>query len=573
MAQDSPSPVELIKIHSNFLRGTLAEELENEQEAFAKDSAQLIKHHGMYQQDDRDARTAKTPGGKSQRTHSLMVRVKLPGGKLDSPQLLGMLDLADELAAQNIRLTNRQDIQVHVVRKRHVRQFVRRVNELGLTTLGACGDVTRNVLCCPAPLRQDAMRDQMQQLADAITGLLLPRTPAYREIWLKDSPAAERYAGSGSAEVEPLYGETYLPRKFKVAIALASDNCIDAYANDVGLVAIAEDARISGYNVVVGGGFGVTLGKKDTFPAIAQKLTFVEPGEVLPLVTAVVRVQRDFGCRTDRRRARMKYLIADWGLPRFQAQVEEYYGRKLPAPHPAEVSGFDDHLGWHAQGDGRWFYGLNVENGRVLDREGFQLKAALREICQRYRPGLRVTAHQSLLFIDLPADARSGIEEILRRCGVPTLEQISAVRRWSMACVAKPTCPLAVAESERVMPGLVDQLERELEQLGLGSEVFTTRMTGCPNGCARPYNADVGLSGRTLGKYTIYLGGRLLGDRLGFVYKDIVPLDQIVATLRPVLMFFKDHRSAGETLGDFCHRIGPAGLHAATGEPESSRRE
>ena len=555
MADEPLNSVEIIKAASNYLRGTIAEELDNDKEAFEKATTQLIKHHGMYQQDDRDARNVKVPGGKSQRTNSVMVRVKLPGGKLEGRQLLGMLDLCEELAGENIRLTNRQDIQVHFVRKRHVRQFVRRVNELGLTTLGACGDVERNVLCCPAPLRHDPIHDQMQKLADALTRHLLPRTPAYKEIWLQGSPAAERYPVSEGDEVEPLYGKNYLPRKFKTAVALATDNCIDAYANDLGFLAIAENGQILGYNVVVGGGFGVTLGKKDTFPAVAQKLTFVKPDDVLDLTTAIIKVQRDYGFRADRRRARMKYLLADWGLPRFKTQVEEYFGRKLPEPHPAEVSGFDDHLGWHDQGDGRWFYGLNVENGRVLDREGFRLKAAIREICARFDPKVRVTAHQSLLFIDLASDAQSGIEEILHRHGVKTLEQISTVRRWSMACVALPTCPLAVTESERVLPGLIDQLEQELERLGLSKEAFTTRMTGCPNGCARPYNADIGLSGRTKDKYTIYLGGRRLGDRLAFVYKDIVPLAEIVPTLVPVFTRFKAERQNGETFGDFCNRV------------------
>jgi sulfite reductase (ferredoxin) len=554
MADEPLNAVEIIKAESNYLRGTIAEELANDKEAFEKATTQLIKHHGMYQQDDRDARNVKTPGGKSQRTNSMMVRIKLPGGKLEGRQLLGILELTAELAGETIRLTNRQDIQVHFVRKRHVRQFVRRVNELGLTTLGACGDVERNVLCCPAPLRQDPIRDQMQELADAITRHLLPQSPAYKEIWLEGSPAAERYPAAEGDEVEPLYGKNYLPRKFKTAVALVTDNCIDAYANDLGFLAIPEDGRILGYNVVVGGGFGVTLGKKDTFPAVAQKLTFVKPEDVLDLTTAIFKVQRDYGFRADRRRARMKYLLAEWGLPRFKAQVEEYFGRKLPEPHPADVSGFDDHLGWHDQGDGRWFYGLNVENGRVLDREGFRLKTAIREICARFAPELRVTAHQSLLFIDLAPDARPGIEEILHRHGVKTLEQISTVRRWSMACVALPTCPLAVTESERVLPGLIDQLEQELDRLGLGGEAFTTRMTGCPNGCARPYNADIGISGRTKDKYTIYLGGRLLGDRLGFVYKDVVPFAEIVPTLVPVFTRFKAERQDGETFGDFCNR-------------------
>jgi sulfite reductase (ferredoxin) len=284
-------------------------------------------------------------------------------------------------------------------------------------------------------------------------------------------------------------------------------------------------------------------------------------------------VQRDFGNRADRKIARMKYLIADWGLPRFKAKVEEYYGRPLPPPYPEDVRGFDDHIGWHAQGDGRWFYGLNVENGRIHDAGDLRLKSALREVCRELRPGIRLTAHQSMLFTDVAPGDRGRLEDVLIRHGVKLTEQISTVRRWSMACVALPTCGLAITESERVLPGMIDQMEAELARLGLSKDVFTVRMTGCPNGCARPYNSDVGLVGKAAGKYTIFLGGRLLGDRLNFIYKDMVPAEEVVSTLVPVFMYFKQARHTSETLGDFCHRKGCGDLitwtdrlaaHAAT---------
>jgi len=327
-------------------------------------------------------------------------------------------------------------------------------------------------------------------------------------------------------------------------------------------VAIVEKDKVVGYNFLVGGGLGVTPSRKSTFPALAQPLAFVPTDEVIAVATAVVKVQRDFGNREDRKRARMKYLIADRGMDWFRAKVEEYYGSRLIDPRPVEVHGFHDHLGWHEQGDGRWFYGLNVENGRVLDRKGFRLKTALREICRTYAPGIRITGHQSLLFTDIRPEDRAGLEAILRRHGVPLSDEISTVRRWSMACVALPTCPLAVTESERVLPGMVDELEVELARLGLADEPFTVRMSGCPNGCSRTYNADVGIVGKTMNKYTLYLGGRRIGDRLGFIYKDIVPLEEIVSTLVPVFTYFQQDRLPGETLGDFCHRKGPEGLAA-----------
>ena len=565
-----PSHVEAIKAASNYLRGSIAAELANQLDAFEEDTVQLLKHHGMYQQDDRDLRGAKDAQGKKLgKVYSLMARVKIPGGRLTSEQLTAQLDLCDELGNGTARITDRQDIQLHGVLKRNIRGMIRRINEVQLTTLGGCGDVERNVMCCPAPFRNDPIRNELQQLASRLSSHFLPRTTAYHEIWLTDAETGEKALCGGGPEgheIEPLYGADYLPRKFKTAFALVEDNCVDAYTNDLGLLAIREGSRLVGYNVLVGGGFGVTPSNKRTFPAIAKRMAFVTPDEVIDVATAIIKVQRDFGDRSDRKRARLKYLIADWGFECFQAKVEEYFGRPLPEPHPQDVCGFDDHIGWHEQGDGRWFYGLNVENGRILDRDGFQLKTALREVCRAYRPGIGLTPHQSVLFTDVRPEDRAGLEAILRRYGVRLSEEISSVRRWSMACVALPTCPLAVAESERVLPGLLDKLERELERLGLAGERFTVRMTGCPNGCSRPYNADVGLVGKTAGKYTIYLGGRLLGDRLAFVYQDLVRLEDIVPTLVRVFESFKARRQDGESLGDYCHRVGIAGLPAVTGQ-------
>jgi len=558
------SALEKLKASSNYLRGSVAAELADPGDTFREETVQILKHHGMYQQDNRDLRGAKDArGNKLGKAYSLMVRVKLPGGKLTAEQLLAQLDLCDDLGSGTARITDRQDIQLHGVLKRNVREMIRRIHEVELTTLGACGDVERNVLCCPAPFRRDPIRALMQELACRVSDHLLPRTTAYHEIWLTDPDSGEKERIAGGAEgqeVEPFYGPTYLPRKFKTAFALAEDNCVDVYANDLGFLAVSENGKLAGFNVLVGGGFGVTPSNARTFPAVAKRMALVSPDDVLEVATAVIKVHRDFGNRSDRKRARIKYLVADWGLERFKAKVEEYFGRPLPPPHPQDVSGVEDHLGWHEQGDGRWFYGLNVENGRIADRDGWQLKSALREVCRTYRPGIGLTAHQSILFADVRPEDRAGIEGILVRHGVRLSEEVSCVRRWSMACVALPTCPLAITESERALPGVLNRLEGELARLGLDNERFTVRMIGCPNGCARPYNADIGLVGKTVGKYTLYLGGRLLGDRLAFLYKDLVRLEEIVPTLVPVLTRFKNDRNPGETLGDFCHRIGSGGL-------------
>ena len=546
------SAVETFKQESHFLLDPIPEELADENDFFGKASIQLLKHHGTYQQDNRDTR-------KQGKSYSFMVRTAIPGGKLTSAQLLAELDLCDDLGNTTLRITTRQGLQLHGILKSDLQETIRRINDSQLTTLAACGDVERNVMCSPCPYKGDPVYDQMQKLADKIAKHLQPRTTAYHELWLTDTDTGEKHlAGGGAAghEIEPLYGPTYLPRKFKTGIGLPGDNSADIYSQDLGLLAVCEKWNIVGYNVLVGGGFGTTPSAAKTFPAIAQPMCFVSPTQAVEVATAIVKVQRDFGNRADRKVARLKYLIRNWGLDRFKSKVEEYYGAELPAPRPIHVEEFNDGMGWHAQGDGRFFYGLNIENGRIKDEGLYRLKSALREIGTTLAPPLRLTPHQSLLFCDLQETDREPLEKILREHCVPLSEEFSNARRWAIACPALPTCGLAITESERILPSLIDQLEGELEKMGLAGEVFTTRMTGCPNGCARPYNSDIGLVGKTLDKYTIFLGGRRQGDRLNFIYKDKVPTAEVVPTLVSVFRYFQVARQAGEAFGDFCHRQG-----------------
>jgi len=554
-----PSAVEVFKRDSKFLLDPIPQELADGNSFFGKASIQLLKHHGSYQQDNRDER------GKDGKAYSFMVRSAIPGGKLTSAQLLAELDLCDEVGNGTLRITTRQGLQLHGIVKSNLKQVIRRINEVQLTTLAACGDVERNVMCSPCPYKSDPVYDQMQDLADRLAVHLRPHTGAYHEIWLTDQESGDKWLAGGGAnghEVEPIYGPTYLPRKFKIGIGIPGDNSADVYSQDLGLLAVCEDWNVVGYNVLVGGGFGMTPSAKKTFQAVANSLCYASADEVIDVVTAVIKVQRDFGNRSDRKVARMKYLIHNWGLDRFKQKVEEYHGNSLPPPRPIEVHDFNDGMGWHPQGDGRWFYGLNVENGRIKDEGSFRLKTALREIGRELRPPMRLTPHQSILFCELEASERPRLEEIIHRHGLQLSEEISQARRWSIACPALPTCGLAVTESERALPGMIDQLEAELDRLELGDEVFTTRMTGCPNGCARPYNSDIGLVGKTKGKYTIYLGGRRLGDRLNFIFKDLVPAEEVVPTLVRVFSFFKESRHEGETFGDFCHRQGVDNLLA-----------
>ncbi|MFM7245605.1 MAG: NADPH-dependent assimilatory sulfite reductase hemoprotein subunit [Planctomycetaceae bacterium] len=557
-----PSAVEVAKLASNYLKGAIPTELVDGAPGFGKASIQLLKNHGTYQQDDREARKPRE-GAKSAREISFMIRTCVPGGKLTAAQLLAAIDMGDELGNGTIRLTTRQAIQHHGVVKGDLKAFMQKVHGNQMTTLAACGDVERNIMCCPAPIHGDRVRDEMQAKVDELARHLAPRTRAYYEIWLTDPDTGEKtLAGGTSAEkdVEPIYGPTYLPRKFKTAFALPEDNCVDIYANDLGFLTIHEGGRILGYNVLAGGGMGVTPSAAKTFPALAKRLGFVPPEDVCAIAEAIVKVQRDYGNRSDRKTARLKYTIHTMGLDAFRAKVEEYFGKPLAPCHPADVHGFDDHIGWFPQGDGKYFYGFNVENGRIHDMGDFRLKTALRRILRDLGPGVRITAHQSLLFTGLAVTDRERIAAILHDHGVKTSEEISTIRRWSMACVALPTCSLAVAESERVLPGLIDSLEPEVAKLGLTSDAFTLRMTGCPNACARPYNSDIGIVGRTAGKYTIFLGGRLLGDRLNVQYKDVVPFEHLCSELTAVLACYKAERHGGETLGDFCHRKGVDGV-------------
>ena len=557
--EKKPSPLEGIKESSQHLLHPIPEELVDGNDFFGKASIQLLKHHGTYQQDNRDDR--KTKG----KVYSFMVRTAIPGGKLTSEQLLAELDLCDEIGNTTLRITTRQGLQLHGVLKSNLKKTIRRINEIQLTTLAACGDVERNVMCSPCPYKGDPVYDQMQSQADEIAVHLRPQTPAYHMLWLTDESTGEKELVGGGVpenEIEPIYGKHYLPRKFKTGIAIPGDNSADIYSQDLGLLAVCENYNIVGYNVLVGGGFGTTPSAKKTFPAIAQPLCYINADQVIDVATAIVKVQRDFGDRTDRKVARLKYLIHNWGIDRFKQKVEEYYGFELQAPKPITIDAHNDGMGWHAQGDGRYFYGLNVENGRIKDEGSYRLKSALRAVGKQLNPPLRLTPHQGLIFCDLAESDRSTLESILKEHGVPLTEETSLARRWSMACPALPTCGLAVTESERALPGMMDQLEQGLAELDLDKQIFTTRMTGCPNGCARPYNSDIGLVGKTAGKYTIFLGGRVEGDRLNFIYKDLVPEAEVIPSLIAVFRYFKSDGQEGESFGDFCNRQGVDNLLA-----------
>jgi sulfite reductase (ferredoxin) len=556
------SAVELIKDTSRYLRGTIKQELCSDSTHFGKDDLQLLKFHGTYQQDDREQRGGSTESGKSEKLYSFMVRSRIPAGILTVEQLLTHLDICDSIGNSTLKITTRQGLQLHGILKDNLRECMQRINHALLSTLAACGDVNRNVMACPAPYR-DNIRPAVQKLAYDLCYHLEPRTKSYYELWLKDLDSGEETLQGGSDEVvEPIYGKTYLPRKFKTAVAISDDNCTDVYTNCLGFIAVVRDGEVIGYNVTVGGGLGITPSAKKTFPRLATRMAFVTPEQAVAVAEAIVKVQRDFGYRDDRKRARLKYLVHDRGIEWMRSHVEEYYGSKLSDCTPDDVTEHRDHMGWDEQGDGRWFYGFNVENGRLYDDENRAWKAALRDICSELNPEIRLTAHQSVLFCNLQENERSKLEGLIKKRGLPLTEEISNVRRWSIACVALPTCGLAITESERALPGLLDVMEKTLEELELDKELFTVRMTGCPNGCARPYNADIGLVGKAKGKYTVYVGGARLGTRLAFIYKDLIPLENITDTLKPLFVAFKSQREGTESFGDFCARLGQESVQA-----------
>ncbi|MEZ6059144.1 MAG: NADPH-dependent assimilatory sulfite reductase hemoprotein subunit [Planctomycetaceae bacterium] len=560
------SAAELLKKNSRQLRGTIAQELRNDEPSFSGDAGALLKHHGSYMQDDRDLRKAKNPdGSRREKAYSCMVRTSIPGGRVTADQFLAELDLCDVLGNGTLRITTRQGLQLHGVLKGNLKQTIRAINDSKLTTLAACGDVNRNVMCCPAPEKNNSVHNQIQQLSQQLAEHFRPRTTGYYEIWLTDDEGTKANVTDFRPVDEPIYGERYLPRKFKMAVATPDDNCVDLYTQDLGFLAVVENGRIVGYNVLVGGGMGTTPSAEKTFPALAKRLAFVTPEQVIPVAEAIVKVQRDHGNREDRKIARMKYVIADWGLDRFRSTVEEYFGGSLPAPHPADVTGVDDHMGWHEQGDGKLFLGINIENGRIKDDGDLRIKTGLRAILNRFRMDSRLTAIQSVILCDIEPRDRKEIERLMSEHGIKRTDQLSLARRYSIACPAFPTCGLAITESERVLPQIIDELELQISKLGLESQKIAVHMTGCPNGCGRPYTSDIGLVGKTAGKYTVFVGGNPEGTRLSFIYQDLVPQDEIVKTLTPLLEIYRSDRHNGECFGDFCARLGENSLKARVG--------
>jgi sulfite reductase beta subunit-like hemoprotein len=544
--------VEDIKRESRHLRGAIAEELAKGTTHFGEDELQLLKFHGSYQQDDRDVRKDRQKAGQ-ERAFSMMVRSKIPGGRLTPEQWLVHDRCADELGNGTIRITSRQGFQLHGVLKGNLKSHIRRISESGLTTWGACGDVVRNVMATPVPLDTPAHRDT-QALAREISEAFASESRAHSEIWLDGEKITDE------PEVEPLYGEVYLPRKFKFGIAIPPRNDVDILTHDIGLVPHAPDGEVQGYTVFVGGGMGMTHGKTETHPALAQPLLFAARGDVVAICRAIVTVQRDHGDRENRKRARMKYLIETRGLDWFRGEVmSRVEGVEVSDPKPVTWETVEDPLGWHEQGDGRLFLGVWVEEGRIADKGARRWKSALRAICERFEFPIRLTPNCNIILHDIGPAQRAEVDALLAEHGIPDPDQLTRLRQMAMACVALPTCGLALAESERALPGVLDRIEEVMRDLGLADEPILIRMTGCPNGCARPYNADIAFVGRSPEKYAMFVGGSADGCRLAGLHTHTVKADEIPGAVRALLEEFRANRSAGETFSAWWCRTQTSG--------------
>jgi sulfite reductase (ferredoxin) len=536
--------VEQVKAESAGLLGSLPAELAAETTSFSEEGKTLLKFHGIYEQHDRDQR------GRD-KTYSFMLRTKLPGGQMSAEQYLLHDRIADEFANGTLRITTRQDFQFHGVLKGDLKPTLQALNNALVTSLGACGDIVRNVMACPAHTT-DPQRLAVQQAAFDLNRAFFPRTRSYHQIWLDGQELVE-----DEVVEEPLYGKTYLPRKFKIAVAYPGDNCVDVYTNDVGLVALFDDAnQLIGYNVLAGGGMGITHNNEQTIARLADEVAFIAPQHAVETVAAIVTIHRDFGDRENRKHARLKYILHDRGLAWFREELQRRVPFALELPRPMPPFVIDDHMGWQEQGDGRWSLGLPIENGRVADRGKARIKAGIRAIVERYQLPVRLTAQQSLILIDIQPQDRADIDALLAEYGIRQIADFSGVRRYSLACVALPTCSLAITEAERALPQVIDEFEQTLDELGIPNEEIAIRMTGCPNGCARPYVAEIGLVGRSLDKYTIYLGGAFNGTRLARPFIDLVPVREIVPRLRPLLAYYRDCAHDDESFGDFVNRLG-----------------
>jgi len=546
------SDVEEIKRRSNYLRGTLKDSFQDRiTGSIPEDDNRLMKFHGSYMQDNRDLRNERNKQ-KLEPAYQFMVRVRAPGGVVTPQQWLMVDRIAQQYGNGTIRLTTRQSFQLHGVLKWNMKSVIQEVHQELLTTLAACGDVNRNVMCNPNPY-QSEVHGQVYEWAEKISRHLEPRTRAYHEIWLDEEKVADSRDGE---EQEPIYGPVYLPRKFKIGIAVPPANEVDVFSQDLGLIAIHENGKLLGFNVAVGGGMGMTHGDPKTYPQLARVVGFVTPERVVDVAEKTVTIQRDYGDRSVRKHARFKYTIDDRSLDWFKDELHKRLGWELEPARPYSFEHNGDRYGWVKGSNGKWHFTLFIQNGRVKDQGDYRLMTGLREIAKAHTGDFRLTPNQNLIIGNVTTQKKKKIEQLIEAYGLTDGTPYSALRRNSMACVALPTCGLAMAESERYLPTLLDKIETILDEVGLREEEIVVRMTGCPNGCARPALAEMSFVGKAPGKYNLYLGGSFTGERLNKLYRENIGEAEIISELKPILTRYAKERSEGEHFGDFCIRAG-----------------
>ena len=543
------SPVERIKTASKGLRGTLKESLQDDiTGALREDDQSLVKFHGMYQQDDRDRREERS-AKKLEWLYSYMIRLRLPGGFLTPEQWIGLHHIAGEHSTGTIKITTRQTVQLHGILKSHVKPTIQSFNTIHLDSIAACGDVNRNVTCSAHP-KESAIHEEIFKYADKISTLALPKTRAYYDVWLDQEQIAEK------SEEDPLYQDRYLPRKFKIGIAIPPNNDVDVFTNDLGLIAIIEDNKLKGFNIAAGGGLSSTHGNPNTYPRLASILGFVDSEEkVMKAVYEIMTIQRDHGNRSDRKLARLKYTIDKFGVDAFREELEKRCGFKLEEAKSYTFTDRKDHYGWSQNHEGKWYYTVFVENGRVLDDDKAPLKTALLECAKTGKANFRFTGNQNVILSDIAEADKKEIEDVLVKFGiVGHTDNAGVMRKNSIACVAFNTCPLALAEAQRYLPTLISKIEPILEKHALQNEEIILRMTGCPNGCGRSPAAEIGFVGTAYGQYNLHIGGDRLGERLNTKFKEHLNEEQILKTLDELFGVYAKERTKGETFGDFSQR-------------------
>ena len=561
------SRVEKIKEQSNFLREPLLTELQQDTTHFTEEAIQVLKFHGSYQQDNRDNRVKG-----QEKDYQMMLRTSSPGGFIPPQLYLAMDRLSEKYGNQTLRATTRQAWQMHGILKKNLKTVIADIlNNVG-STLSACGDVNRNVMAAPAPYKNRPEYQYAWEYADKIASLLAPQSGAYYEIWLdgekaitaeeapevKEARMRDRNGMNVPDSPEPIYGTHFLPKKFKICVTVPGDNSIDVYTHDISLVVMTNDRdELEGFNVLVGGGMGRTHNKEETFARTSDELGYVAKEDIYDLVKAIVATQRDYGDRTQRRHARMKYLLHDWGVEKFKAKVESYFGKKIAPYRELPAWKHKDYLGWHEQGDGKLFLGLSIENGRVKDEGDFKLKTALRKVIEQYNIPMRLTPNHNAILYEIEPEHQAAIDELLIQHGIqPDPNKIDSLVRYSMACPAMPLCGLAVTESERAMPSILDRIRTLLDKLDLPEQDLVIRMTGCPNGCARPYMAELGLVGSAPDTYQIWLGGTADQTKLARPYIQKLHIDNLEEFLTPLFVYYKNNRNPEEGFGAFCDRVG-----------------